>query len=113
MATKLAELGYAQRSVVLLREDGEAGPELAWWTASVESLEARTTVTEACSSYAELVLERWVETAKQQREGREVIALESLVDPRVALRDPESFTIEEASGDAAGEVLTESLKGLL
>jgi hypothetical protein len=109
MPEKLAELGYGQRSVVLLRED-EA---LAWWKATVDSLEARTTVAEAIAFYAELVLERWVETAKQQREGREVIALESLVDPRVALRDPSSFTIGEASADAAAEVLAESLNGLL
>src|SRR5689334_17066169 len=109
MAEKLAELGYEQRSVVLLREDDA----LAWWKATVESLEARTTVAEAIASYAELVLERWVETARQQREGREVIALESLVDPRIALRDPESFTIGEARADAAAQVLKESLNGLL
>src|SRR5205823_9737887 len=102
----LVELGYGQRSVVLLRE--EEG--LAWWKAGMDS---RTTVAEAISFYAELVLERWVETARQQREGREVIALESLVDPRVALRDPSSFTIEEARADAAAEVLTESLNALL
>src|SRR5205085_11852514 len=78
-----------------------------------DGLEARTTVAEAIESYAELVLARWVETARQQREGREVIALESLVDPRVALRDPESFTIDEARADAAAEVLTESLNALL
>ena len=109
MSTKLAELGYGERSVVLLRDDSA----FAWWKASEGSLEARTTVADAVELYAELVLARWVETARQQREGREVIALQSLVDPRVALRDPESFTIEEARADAAAEVLAESLDALL
>src|SRR3954466_14472843 len=109
MADKLAELGYEKRSIVLLREE----PELAWWKSTRGELDARTTVAEAISFYAELVLERWVETAKQHREGREVIGLESLVDPRMALRDPGSFSLEEAQAEAAGDVLNDSLNALL
>jgi hypothetical protein len=110
-STKLAEVGHGGRSLVLLG-DGR----LEWQKASIEgderSLGGPATVGEAISLYAELLLEGWTEKARQMEEGREVVAFEGVDDPRELLRDPQSFTIEEARAQAAAEVLSASLEAL-
>jgi hypothetical protein len=64
------------------------------------------------SWYAEGLLAGWIEKSREQDEGREVVAYEGAGDPRLLLRDPSSFTLDEAREQAATEVLDASLQAV-
>ena len=87
----------------VLREDPDG---LGWWTADGD----QATVADTISWYAEGLLAGWIEKSREQDEGREVVAYEGAEDPRLLLRDPSSFTLDEAREQAATEVLDASLR---